>query len=340
YNSASISSQTAGNDITINPSYNGSGALTNSGNLRVNNEISIRITATINDRNSGNPINNQASATFNTPDNPATTGSALTDADSAGVTQDNPPSEGNAFKQIDDDSQNTGNDPSNTADDEPTVINVEESPVTSGSPQILLVKRITAINGVDFNEFVDDPNTAEDNNSNWPDSDPSNINRNDFLRGAINGGLVVPGDELEYTIYFLSNGETDASKLKICDLIPNNTTFLPTAYNGSTPTDGGLNTANLGIAISLDNTNFSSTPTAFLTNISDGDRGEFFAVGKTPSMDCSRSNSGVNNNGAVVVNIVNKNNANQDIIPTANVDQSQTKPTSSYGFIRFKVKVN
>jgi len=151
---------------------------------------------------------------------------------------------------------------------------------------------------------------------------------------------VLPGDELEYTIYFLSTGETDASKLKICDLIPTYTTFLPTAFNGLTPRDGGLINTNSGIAISLDNTNFSSTPTAFLTNIADGDRGEFFAAGNTPSMDCSRSNNGINNNGAVVVNIVNKDNAKQDIIPTANVDPVQTKPTSSYGFIRFKVKVN
>ena len=335
YDSSQIVSQTSGNTIQLNTDYDGSGVLTNSGTLRINDEIVIRIVATINNRNGGNSINNQANATFNTPDNPAATGSALTDANSAGVTQDNPPTEGNAFKQIDDDSQNTGNDPSNTADDEPTIINVEESPVVSGSPQILLVKRITAINGVEINEFVDDSSTTEDNNSNWPDSDPANANRNDFLRGAINGGLVVPGDELEYTIYFLSMGETDASKLKICDLIPDNTTFLPTAFNGSTPRDGGLITGNLGIAISLDNTNFSSNPTAFLTNVADGDRGKFFAAGETPSTDCSRSNSGINNNGAVVVDILNTNNTNPDTIPTTNDNDK-----SYYGFIRFKVKVD
>ena len=226
YNSSQIVSQTSGNDIQLNTNYNGSGTLTNSGTLRVNDEITIRIIATINNRNSGNSISNQANATFNTPDNPAATGNALTDADSAGATQDNPPSESNAFKQIEDDSQDTGNDPSNPGDDEPTLINVEESTVTTASPQILLVKRITAINGVDINEFVDDSSTTEDNNSNWPDSDPSNTNRNDFLRGAVNGGLVVPGDDLEYTVYFLSTGEADVSKLKICDLIPKNTTFL------------------------------------------------------------------------------------------------------------------
>ncbi len=111
YNSSQIVSQTTGNNIQLNSSYNGSGALTNSGTLRIDDEITIKIIATIDDRNNGDSISNQANATFTTPDNPAATGSALTDADSAGVTQDNPPTVGSAFKQIDDDSQNTGNDP-------------------------------------------------------------------------------------------------------------------------------------------------------------------------------------------------------------------------------------
>lgn len=330
YNSSEIISKTNGNNIELNSSYSGSGALTNSGTLRVDDEITIKIIATINNDSDGNPISNQANATFNTPDNPAATGTALTDADSGGVTEDKPPIEGNAFKQIDDDTKNTGNDPSNTADDEPTIIIVDKPPIVSGSPKILLIKRITAINGVDFNQFVDDPNSTDDNNPNWPDSDISNTNRNDFLRGVINGGLVSPGDQLEYTIYFLSMGKIDASKLKICDLIPTYTTFIPTAFNGLTPTDGGLRTANLGIAIAFDNTNFPSNPTAYITNIADSDRGELFPPGTTPSMDCSGSNNGINNNGAVVVNVA-------DIAPTAT---AEGKPTNAYGFIRFKVKVN
>ena len=328
YSSSSII-KPSGNNIELNSSYNGSGALTNSGTLRIDDEITIKITGTINNNNDGNSISNQANATFNTPENSATNGTVLTDADSAGVTQENPPNVGNAFKQVDDDNQDTGNDPSNTADDDPTIIFVEK-PVASGSPKILLVKRITAINGVNFNQFVDDLNSTEDNNSNWPDSDPSDTNRNDFLRGVINGGLVRPGDELEYTIYFISMGENQANQLKICDLIPAYTTFIPTAFNGLTPRDGGLSTANLGIALAFDNTKFPSSPTAYITNVADSDRGELFPPGTTPSMDCSRSNNGINNNGAVVVNVAN-------IVPNATVDD---KPTNSYGFIRFKVRVN
>ncbi|MGB7375990.1 MAG: hypothetical protein WA959_05360 [Rivularia sp. (in: cyanobacteria)] len=200
----------------------------------------------------------------------------------------------------------------------------------AGLPKILLVKRITAINGVDFNQFVDDPSSTEDNNPNWPDSDPSDTNRNDFLRGVINGGLVSTGDELEYTIYFLSMGENQANQLKICDLIPTYTTFISTAFNGLTPRDGGLSSANLGIALAFDNTNFPSSPTAYITNVADSDRGELFPPGTIPSMDCSRSNNGINNNGAVVVNVA-------DIVPTAT---NESKPTNAYGFIRFKVRVN
>ena len=325
YNTSEIVSKTSGNNIELNSDYEGSGALTNSGTLRIDDEIVIKITATINDDNDGNSISNQANATFNTPDNPATEGSALTDADSAGATEDNPPSLDNAFKQTDDDNQNTGNDPSNTADDEATIITVEKV-VVSGSPKILLVKRITAINGVDINQFVDDINSIDDSNPNWPDSHPADTNRNDYLRGVINGGLVLPGDELEYTVYFLSIGEKEASKFKICDLVPTHTTFVNTAFNGLTPTDGGLNAANLGIAIGLDNTNFPTSPTAYISNVADSDRGEFVPPGTTPSIACA----GSNNNGAVVVNVA-------DIIPTATDDE---KPSNAYGFIRFKVKVN
>ena len=42
-----------------------------------------------------------------------------------------------------------------------------------------------------------------------------------------------------------------------------------------------------------------------------------------------------NDNGAVVVDILNTNNANPDTIPTTNDNDK-----SYYGFIRFKVKIN
>ncbi|WP_236142160.1 DUF11 domain-containing protein [Nostoc sp. CMAA1605] len=64
YVSATITNQTSGNNITLNSNYNGTGALTNSGILRVGDTITITIAATINNANSGNPIINQATLTL------------------------------------------------------------------------------------------------------------------------------------------------------------------------------------------------------------------------------------------------------------------------------------
>ena len=224
-------------------------------------------------------------------------------------------------------------DPDGTKDNQ-TVVNVTAGAATtvnpfayaasvSGTPKLLLVKRITAINSVSFNQFVDDPNSTDDNDPNWPT--PAST----YLRGAIDGGLVKPGDQLEYTIYFLSKGTNDATNVSICDPIPNNTTFIPTAFNGLTPTDGGLPGADLGIALALDSTKLPTTPSVYLSNVADADRGQFFSPGTTLPAACLGNN---NTNGAVVINAVKSPNT----LPHATASGT---PTNSYGFVRFRVKV-
>jgi uncharacterized repeat protein (TIGR01451 family) len=201
-----------------------------------------------------------------------------------------------------------------------TLLNI----IPPSSPKLLLVKRITAINGVSFNQFVHDPNSVEDNDPNWPT--PAST----YLRGVIDGGFVKPGDEVEYTVYFLSKGTNDATNVIICDPIPNNTTFIPTAFNNLSPTDGGLPQADQGIALAVDSKNLPTSPNFYLTNVADSDRGQFFAPGTTLPTACPSSN---NTNGAVVVNPVKSPN----ILPRATAPGT---PTNSYGFIRFRVKVN
>ncbi|HEY9650765.1 MAG TPA: hypothetical protein V6C95_08885 [Coleofasciculaceae cyanobacterium] len=193
-------------------------------------------------------------------------------------------------------------------------------PVAS-NPNLLLVKRITAINGVDFTNFVDDPISNNDNASNWPT--PSST----YLRGAINS-TVKPGDGVEYTIYFLSNGSKNATNVKLCDLVPTNTTFVPTAFNGLTPTEGGLPGSDRGIALALNSTSLPANPTVYLTNTGDTDRGQFFPPGTSLPTACS----GNNTNGSVVVGVVTAPNA----LPPATAPGT---PSNSYGFIRFRVKV-
>lgn len=194
--------------------------------------------------------------------------------------------------------------------------------------RLVLVKRITAINGnrtqnphdstVALNTVIDDPGTTNDNDPKWLSG---------YLVGAINGKNVYPEDVIEYTIYFLSNGITDVTNMRFCDLVPANTNFVTDAFNGLTPTDGGSSTnVNYGMALAIG----STTPTAYLTNEDDApDRGRFFAAGTTPSASCSASNT----NGAVIVNIA----TSPAILAKAT---SAGSPNNSYGFIRFQTRVN
>ncbi|OCQ96388.1 hypothetical protein BCD64_03350 [Nostoc sp. MBR 210] len=185
----------------------------------------------------------------------------------------------------------------------------------NGSPKIVLVKRITRINNNDLNDSVDGVGT-DDNDSKWPSG---------YLRGKISATDVKPGDEVEYTIYFLSNGSSSATNVKFCDLVPGNTTFITTAFNGQTPNDG-VSGGNQGIAMAVG----STTPTVYLSNAADSDRGVFYAANDSSTP----TSCGSNTNGAVVVNVTNSSLTS---LPAAT---GQGTPTNSYGFIRFRVKIN
>jgi uncharacterized repeat protein (TIGR01451 family) len=109
-----------------------------------------------------------------------------------------------------------------------------------GTPNIQLIKRITnatrngqPITGTNFNTFVPDPNNNNDDSLQAPER----------FRGVPN--LEAPlqsGDEIEYTIYFLTEGEEGITNVRFCDLVPNGTTFTTNSIgiNGAgTGADGG-----------------------------------------------------------------------------------------------------
>ncbi|PSB03490.1 hypothetical protein C7B64_08365 [Merismopedia glauca CCAP 1448/3] len=221
------------------------------------------------------------------------------------------------------------------------------------TPKLLLLKRITAINdnttsnpndNTLLNQFVDGgTNSDDDNNPNWPT--PVNT----YLPGAINAGLVKPTDEVEYTIYFLNTNAT-SKNVKICDIVPDGQTFVEKAYNTAIPhpldTSNGALPADTGIALGFSSTALPTTPSVYLTNIKDtatGDRGQFYPAGdpNTPAMCKKFDSSGnvtatgatANTSGAVVVEIVK----GSDTIPSAT---GSGTPSNSYGFIRFRAKVN
>jgi uncharacterized repeat protein (TIGR01451 family) len=167
---------------------------------------------------------------------------------------------------------------------------------------LVLVKRITAINNVPIAAAVDDPNTLDDNAAAWPAG---------YLKGVIDGGVVKPGDDLEYTIYYLSNGDAPVTNAMLCDLVPMNVSYLPTGFNTGTGADRG---------IQLDRSISSNT----LTGIADSDIGTFFLAGSQPNATCSAANQ----NGAVTIQL-------------GNVTQSGYggNPTQAYGLMRFRAKV-
>jgi uncharacterized repeat protein (TIGR01451 family) len=184
----------------------------------------------------------------------------------------------------------------------------------SATPRLQLVKRITATNGATLSNVVDDPTSTADNAPNWPSPVDANNGISTYLQGVIRGGTTRPGDILEYTIYFLSDGGSAATNISLCDLVPSNSTFVPGSFS-SLPESG------INLAIGATSTN--------LTNVPDADGGQFFNPGAVPSVACSAANT----NGAVVVNVVKS----PTTLPNATAPGT---PNNSYGFIRFRVRIN
>ncbi len=202
-----------------------------------------------------------------------------------------------------------------------------------GPPHVLLVKRITAVNGVNTTGFDDDPGTTDDNSPYWPA--PAST----YLRGVRSVSNIKPGDELEYTIYFLdTNGP--GTNIILADVLPTNTTFETMAYNGLTPTDGGTPGADSGIALALSSSSLPAAPTNYLSNTADSDRGQYYPPG-TQAPAAANPGAGFasplpaasNLNGVVAVTLA----PNPATLPSAT---GAGTPTGSYGFLRFRVRVN
>ena len=202
-------------------------------------------------------------------------------------------------------------------------------------PNLLLVKRITAINDDNFTDYIDEPGNAYDDNTQTvaepenPQDPPQDTDNKwptpltNSLRGVIDGGKVKPEDEVEYTIYFLSTGDTQAKSVLVCDRVPDKVTFIPNSFNNITQVTGGLTTANRGIMWLKDGVEQS------LTNDKDGDAAQYFPPGIEPSTVYPQINcNGTNTNGAVVVNLGNLPNATDP-----------GTPNTSYGYIRFRGRV-
>jgi uncharacterized repeat protein (TIGR01451 family) len=199
----------------------------------------------------------------------------------------------------------------------------------TGNPNLLLVKRITRVNGSTTTSdglntlgYIDDPNNPYDDNtisnpavtpadtSSWP---TDGANQHPLLAGVTNGGQIKPNSEVEYTIYFLSTGNDVARGVVLCDRIPAKQTFLPYAFNLTGTTGIGR-----GIQVLLNGT------VSTYTNGQDADAGSFYPPGSSLPPACGTA---PNQSGAVVVQL-------------GNLPAAQTNPTGAYGYVRFRVKVD
>ncbi|MEL6605034.1 MAG: GEVED domain-containing protein [Cyanobacteria bacterium J06614_10] len=175
---------------------------------------------------------------------------------------------------------------------------VEDYNITlvASDPALRLVKRITSIGGTAITGVNDDPGDTDDDSANWPAG---------FLQGSFENSTAEPTEEVDYTIYFLSDGNTPINNIQICDFVPENTTYVPDSLV--------MNLGNAG------DTSLSDTAA--------NDDGEFFAAGATPGAPCPAAG---NTDGGIFVRIPG----------TANNATGPGAPTDSFGYVRFTVEID
>jgi len=286
--SYSLTRTGTGTTVAANPNYNGTTDtnLNTVGTLgRGGGQVVIKYRAVVLAA-AGTKINNQARATSIG----GNVSQSLTDALQG-------PGD---LPQVLDDGINQGN-LSDTGDDEPTGVTVGDV----GNPRLRLVKRITSVtrggvpvSGINFSTFVDDPADDNDNAPGWSQLSPVGV----FKLGS--EVSLQSGDEVEYTIYFLSDGAQNSRNIKFCDLIPAGTTFIPDSLGP-------------GIGIRLRQGGTQSDQ----TNASDTDQGIFYSPLTPVTAPCSDPK---NPNGAVFLQLGN--------IPN-------TAPNNG-GFARFRVRID
>jgi uncharacterized repeat protein (TIGR01451 family) len=172
----------------------------------------------------------------------------------------------------------------------------------TGLPNIRLVKRMTnafrngvAVSGIDFNTLINDANDVNDDAPGWANLSPLGLVR------IGETGLLQSGDQLEYTVYFLSDGTGTADNFLFCDPTPAGASFLGDTYG-----------TGLGSLLRLDGV---ETPQ---TNATDTDAGRFIPPLTPAPSPCPSPN---NPNGAVYMQIPRVSN----------------RSPNNVGFVRFRV---
>jgi uncharacterized repeat protein (TIGR01451 family) len=152
----------------------------------------------------------------------------------------------------------------------------------------------------------------------WNLGDPMNNDANHYWpANYIQGGgiatqndplqhnKVKPGDELEYTVYFLNAGNGSAKKVRVCDLLTANQTYVP------------------GVSLAIGSG--ANKMTGSCSQI------QYIPAGGAIPSSCGIKNAN-NINGLVVIDV------NCDKFPT--LPGAAVQPELAYGAISFRTKVN
>lgn len=221
---------------------------------------------------------------------------------------------------------------------------------TSSTPNLILVKRITKINnsttslsGDNLAAYKNEAANPYDDNvlesatppdtDKWPNTTGNTSST--FLIGGTNGGQAKPGDEVEYTIYFLSTGISPAHSAQLCDRVPSFQTFVPNAFSSDPDAPSGGVGASRGILVQYNGQTLS------YTNDADGDTAAFYPPGTTLPAVCGGVLTN-NPTGAVVVNLGTgaTSNGSTNLGGTVPNATAPGTPATSFGFVRFRAKVN
>lgn len=265
-------------NLIPNPNYNGRtdiNLLSGADTLALNEAKTLELVVTITPPNEQRIFTNQVDGTATSP-----TGQQVRDLSTNGF-----------------DPAPTGNPINN---DVPT-------PLPVGA-NLRLVKRITnvtrggaPVSGINFTSFTPDPGDDDDDVGGWSNL-PGGVLSGVYRLGTDNP--LQTGDEVEYTVYYLSDGTQPVTDASVCDPIPERTTFIADSFQ-----------AGQGILLNQQAINTS------LTNAPDTDQGTFFSRLTPVTSPCPNTN---NSNGSILVNLGD--------LPFT--------PPNNVGFIRFRVRID
>ncbi len=199
-----------------------------------------------------------------------------------------------------------------------------DGPPLNLAANLIIVKRITAINGdrvknpndnTPLNQVVLNSAASSDTNLNWPSN---------FLKGAYNAGIILPSDEVEYTIYFLNASGATVSGVKLCDNITGPQSFLNDAYGTGQDIEYKLGAnpiqyLNREVDTAVDRAQLNSSTGAIA--------------------GCPASSITGLNHGTAIVDVTGSGSSNQ--INLTNLPAATAPGTpNSYGYFRFRTKVD